>query len=178
MEKDETIANSEKSMRDKDVLFSIVLLTGSVALIFYALKMSINAMNKMDAPFYISPGFTILIIASSLLFMSISLFITARKKGGSLEWLFPKNLKSKVWNRSSRQTLIIFVYLYLYMVLCWEKVPVLNLYLPFWLTTFVFLCLMMLTFKATKPINIIVISAITSFLVDFAFTNLAQVPLP
>jgi hypothetical protein len=110
--------------------------------------------------------------------MSISLFFTARKQGGSLEWLFTKDLKSKIWNRSSKQTGIVFVYLFLYMVLSWEKVPLVNIYLPFWFTTFVFLCLMMITFKATKLLNIIIISALTALLIDFAFTNLAKVPLP
>lgn len=178
MENCEKKLDLQKNMRDKDVLFSLILFIGSIALIIYSISISIQAMNKMEAQFYISPGFTILIIAIFLLFMSISLFFTARKQGGSLKWLFTKNLLSKIWNRSSKQTMIVFVYLFFYMVLGWARVPLLNIYLPFWFTTFIFLCLMMITFRATKLLNIIIISALTSFLIDFAFTNLAQVPLP
>ncbi|HBG16978.1 MAG TPA: hypothetical protein DDW93_09385, partial [Firmicutes bacterium] len=87
---------------------------------------------------------------------------------------FLVKFKSKeFWN-----TVIVFGYLFLYMIVLWERTPLLGIHIPFWLATFIFLNLMMITFKATKFLNIIIISGITTFLVDFFFRTLARIPLP
>jgi Tripartite tricarboxylate transporter TctB family len=175
---DSTVEEKTKSMRDKDVLFSIILMLGSCSLILYSLFISFEAMKAVGAKFYTAPGFPVMIAGGFLFILSISLLVTALKQGGNLLWLAPKKLARNFKSKSFRQTIAVFFYLYLYMCLFWEKIPWLNVRVPFWLTTFVFLNLMMITFRAAKIHNILIISAITSFLVVFFFSFLGRIPLP
>jgi hypothetical protein len=175
---DITVEEKIKSMRDKDVLFSIILMLGSCSLIVYSLIISFEAIKTVGAKFYTAPGFPVLVIGGCLFILSISLLVTALKQGGNLLWLAPKKLIVNVKSKSFWQTVAVFFYLYLYMCLFWEKIPFLDIHVPFWLTTFVFLNLMMITFRAAKIHNILIISAIVTFLTVFCFSYLARIPLP
>ena len=175
---DFTVEEKTKSMRDKDVLFSIILMLGSCSLIVYSLIISSEAMKTVDAKFYTAPGFPVLVIGGCLFILSISLLVTALKQGGNLLWLAPKKLAGNIKSKSFWQTVAVFFYLYLYMCLFWERIPFLDIHVPFWLTTFVFLNLMMITFRAARIHNILIISAIVTLLTVFCFSYLARVPLP
>ena len=163
-------------MRDKDFLFSIILMVMSLGLIVYALSISVQAMKTLDINFYTSPGFSILVVAVCILLLSITLLINALKNQASLKWL-GQTLKIAT-SKSARSSQLVFLYLFLYMVAFWEYVPGTRIHIPFWMTTFIFLIAMMTTFKATKLKTIVVISAITTLIVEIAFKHLAQIPLP
>ena len=175
---DPTVEEKTKSMRDKDVLFSMILMLGGCSLIVYSLIISFEAMEAVGAKFYTAPGFPIMVVGGCLFILSVSLLVTALKQGGNLLWLAPKKLAKNFKSKSCRQTITVFFYLYLYMCLFWEKIPWLNVRVPFWLTTFIFLNLMMITFRAARIRNILIISAIVSFLVVFFFSFLGRIPLP
>jgi len=175
---DSAVTEEKKSMRDKDVLFGIILILGSCSLIVYSLMISFEAMETIDVEFYIAPGFSVMVIGIGLLILSISLVIAALRQGGDLLWLAPAKLIKIFKSKPFWQTLSVFFYLFLYMWAFWEKVPWLNVHVPFWLTTFIFLNLMMITFRATKIVYVLLISGLTSFLVDFVFGFLARIPLP
>lgn len=172
------VTEETKSMRDKDVLFGIILILSSCSLIVYSLMISLEAMETMDVEFYIAPGFSVMVIGIALLVLSISLVITALRQGGGLSWLTPAKLIRIFKSKPFWQTLAVFFYLFLYMWAFWGKVPWLNVRVPFWFTTFIFLNLMMITFRATKIVYVLLISGLTSFLVYFAFGFLAHIPLP
>jgi hypothetical protein len=167
-----------KRMRDKDVLFSLVLIAGSVAVISYALSISFEAMRVMQAEFYTAPGFFVLVVGAGLLLLSVSLLVTALRQGGSLRWVNPANLLAMAKRKSSRQTAAVFAYLFLYMCLFWERTPVLGLRVPFWLGTFVFLALLTLTFNRKHWPAILLGCAAATAIIDLSFRLLVRVPLP
>ena len=171
------IDQDKKNMRDTDVLFALILMVASIALIIYSLVISFEAMRVTDCAFYIAPGLPTLLIGFFLLVSAMILLVTARRQGGDLRWLSPKKFLVKFKSKEFWNTVIVFGYLFLYMIVLWERTPLLGIHIPFWLATFIFLNLMMITFKATKFLNIIIISGITTFLVDFFFRTLARIPL-
>ena len=175
---DASVAEDIKRMRDKDVLFSILLILGSCALIIYSVIISLRAMRTMHARFYTAPGFSTLAVSGGLLLLSIRLLITALRQHGDLRWLAPGRVIEYFRLKSFWQTAAVLFFLYLYMCLFWGKIPWFSIRVPFWLTTFVFLCLMMLTFKATKVYRILIISGLISVLTTLIFKFLVGVPLP
>jgi len=64
------------------------------------------------------------------------------------------------------------------MCLLWERVPVVNVRAPFGVTTFLFLCAMMITFRAARLRSILLISGVTTVAIVVAFQYLAGIPLP
>lgn len=164
--------------RERDFLFGVILIIGSIALGIYAHIISIKTMAMMDAKYYAAPGLSLLLIAIGLFAMAIYLIINSVKNGATLKWLLPKSLLKRLKEGRAYQTIIVFIYLYLYMVAFWDTVPFTKIRVPFWLNTMVFMNLLMFTFKVTRPRNIIIISLVTSFSVYFIFNNLIGVQLP
>jgi hypothetical protein len=95
-------------MRDKDVLLGVILILGSCSLIVYSLLISLEAMETMDAEFYVAPGFSVMVIGIGLLILSISLVITALRQGGGLLWLAPAKLIKIFKSKPFWQTLAVF----------------------------------------------------------------------
>lgn len=169
---------SNLKMRNKDVLFSLILILSSVSLIGYALSMSIRAIRTVGASFYDAPGFSMLVISTGLLVLSLVLLVVALKQGGTLRWLAPGQIRTALWNRSSLKTLAVFIYLFLYMIGFGQPIPGIHVVIPFWLSTFVFLVLMMITFKATSIGYIIVISGLCTLITYLVFGYFVRIPLP
>lgn len=176
---DQTEAISSK--HDKDVLFAIVLTITSIALILYSIVISFDAMRTFpeEIEFYTAPGFSILVIASAILLLSVYLFIVAKKEGGSLFWLRLGNIKRMLRMQKFRSTIIVFFYFFMYMIVLWNvRIPFYGKPIPFWINTFLFLFFMMRTFNAARLRYILVISLSVALVLDFAFTHLLRVPLP
>jgi hypothetical protein len=167
-----------KKMKDWDILFSLIMILACVALIVYSLMISFDAMKATDAVFYTAPGFAPLLIGIIILCLAIILLVEGIKNGGSLGWLLPANLVKIYTSRSFRDTFLVFLYLFLYMWLFWERIPFTRIRVPFWLGTFLFLVGMMTTFKAAKLKTILVISAVASFIIQISFGYFAGIPLP
>jgi len=174
----EQMTKDEMKARERDLLFGIFLALGSVALCIYAHKISTDAIRIMDARYLTAPGFFLLVIGIGLILMSIYLITHAVKHGATLMWLLPKRLMARFREDKVHQTLLVFFYLYLYMVVLWDTIMFTRIRVPFWLNTMIFMNLVMFTFKVTKPRNILIISVVTSFSVFFVFKYLIGVPLP
>ncbi len=164
--------------KDWDVLFSILLFLSSIALIVYSVGISLEAMQKTDAVFYTAPGFSTFIIGVVLSVLSVLQGTIAWKKGGTLRWLALSNLKSIFLSRTFLDTFLVFLYLCLYMWVFWETIPFTRIRVPFWLSTFLFLFGMMKTFRATTTKRILIISMVTTAVVQISFGYLMGIPLP
>ena len=169
---------STLNMRNKDVLFALILILGSVSLVVYALSLSVRAMKTVNATFYDAPGFSMLVISGGLLALSLTLLVIAVKQGGTLRWLAPRKVRIALWTRSSLKSLAVFVYLFLYMIGFGQSIPGTQIVMPFWLATFVFLVLMMTTFKATSVGRILIISGLCTLMTCIIFGYFAKIPLP
>lgn len=167
-----------KRMRDKDVLFALVLIACSASVIAYALAISFQAMEAVNAAFYTAPGFFVLVVGITLMLLSVSLLVTALRQGGSLRWLTPTSAARWWKSKRSREAVLVFGYLYLYMCLCWSRIPVLGIPLPFWLSTFVFLCLMTFTFHRRNIPLLVLVNVAATALIYITFRMLVGVPLP
>jgi len=128
--------------------------------------------------YYTAPGFLLVVISVGLLVMAMYLMIHARTHGASFAWLLPKNLIPRLKDGRAGTTVLVFFYLFIYMVVLWGNIPFTKIRIPFWLNTMVFMMVLMFTFKATKPRNIILISILTSVSVHFVFKHLIGVALP
>lgn len=168
----------EQKMKDWDVLFAILLMIGSVWLIFYSINLSNEAIRLTDAVFYTAPGFATLLVGIILFVLSVPLLSAAVRQGGSLSWLVPGNLIRLFLSRDFGKTALVFFLLFLYMWAFWEKIPFTRIRVPFWLSTFLFLTAMMAAFKAARFRNILIISAVTTAVVQICFGYFAGIPLP
>jgi hypothetical protein len=175
---DTSVDEDTRRMRDKDVLFSILLMLGSCALMVYSLVISFEAMKTMHAEFYTAPGFSTLAVDAGLLLLSTRLLVIALRQHGDLRWLAPKRVMEYFRLKSFWQTAAVLFCFYLYMCLFWGKTPWFDIRVPFWLTTFLFLSSMMLIFRATSIYKILIISGLMSVLTALVFKSLIGVPLP
>ncbi len=169
---------SNQDKRNKDLFFALLLIMCSLGLIYYAVKISLRAMKAVDATFYDAPGFSIFVISSGLLVLSVALLVNAVREGGSLHWLTPDKWKSLCLNTSSLRTIVVFFYLFLYMAGFGQPIPGSHVTVPFWISTLVFLVLMMVTFRAASLKSIVVISGLCTLSVYLIFDVLAKIPLP
>ena len=174
----EHLTKDEMKARERDLLFGIVLAIGSVVLCLYAHKISTDAIRVMDASYLTAPGFFVLVIGIGLILMSIYLIVHAVKNGATLGWLLPKRLMARFREDKVLQTLLVFFYLYLYMVVFWDRIMFTRIRVPFGLNTMIFMNLVMFTFKVSRPRTILIISVVTSVSVFFVFKYLIGVPLP
>lgn len=176
--KNEKVDHEIKTKRDKDLLFGIILIICNIFLIIYAVRISLDAMRIVDCKYYTAPGLPLLIIGVLLIILAVSLIITSLKQGADLKFILPDNLNKMLKEKQLWQTLSVFSYLFIYIFVLWDKIPYTNIHIPFWLSTFIFLNLMMITFKATSIINSIIISLAVANIIDYLFSVLAKVPLP
>jgi hypothetical protein len=164
--------------RERDLVFGSLVIIGSIALGIYANHISQLAIELMDAKYYTAPGFTLLVIAIGLLAMAIYLVINAFKAGARFTFLLPIKLYKRFKDDEAMNTILVFLYLFLYMIVFWENLPFTKIRIPFILNTTAFLSAIMFTFKVTRPRNILLISIITSVVVFVIFDTLIGVPLP
>jgi hypothetical protein len=167
-----------RTMKDWDVLFSLVLMASCVALIAYSFKISFDAMGITDAVFYTAPGFAPLLVGSIIFILSAALLAGGIKNGGSLSWIAPAKLVKIYTSKSFRETFLVFFYLCIYMWTFWETIPFTRIRVPFWLGTYIFLFLMLWTFKAAKLNTALLISLIATALIQISFGHFAGIPLP
>ena len=165
-------------MRDRDLLFSGLLILGSIGLILYALSISLQAMKRVNATFYDAPGFSMIVVGCGLLILGCALLKTALSQGGTLQWLKPRHWRRSIRTRSNLKTVVVFVYLFLYMFGLGEPIPGTGVVIPFWILTFVFLVAMMATFRAAHIGTIVITSGLCILLVTVIFGWFAKVPLP
>lgn len=175
---EEISTESGQPSRAADLGFSLLLIPVSLFLAWYALRISSPAIERGDATFYTAPGFLILVV--SLLILVLTVFQTRRLVRGKPP-IHPVNLK-EIWailtSRRSLKPCLVFTYLGIYMWVCWGNIPGTTIRIPFWLGSFLFMSAMMLSFRASGWIRILIISLLFSILIDTVFRHVVEVPLP
>lgn len=180
-EKEQVKVNSEdKKIRaaERDLLFGSLLIIACIVLAIYAHKMNLEAIRIASARYFTAPGFFILIIAIGIFIMSVYLVMHALKNGGNFRWLIPAKLIARLKADRAIDTVLVFIYLFVYTILLWENIPFTRIKVPFWLNTMIFMNAIMFTFKVAKPVKIVIISAATAIAVHVIFRYLIGVPLP
>ena len=152
-----------------DFITSIVLMLLSVALIISSYRMGVEVGGDM----YASPGMLPMVLAVLLLFTSILLFKRSIQVNGSaknvsefVSW-FNHFLQSKMCRELMVGGLILALYTF-----------VLAPRLPFWLSTSIFMLVLMGVLKATSFVKSIMITALVVGSVYGVFQMVFHVPLP
>lgn len=149
---------------------------GAVALLVFSIAVIIGSIllyQESGEVFYLSPGLMPLVLGAALLFTSFLHFLESLKDGGLKgrcqevkEW-FGTVVKDKTSHSMLIGVLIMAVYIY-----------VLLSFLPFWLSSLIFMVILMLYLKAASPVRILLISAIAVALIVLLFQVMFRVPLP
>jgi len=152
-----------------DFIASIVLVLLGIYVIITGYGIVIDAKE----PFQVSPGFFPVLLGYVLVFCSLLLFLYSIKGRGIKANIDDVRSWWKVMTRSrnTRVTLtgilIMFVYTFILLPL-----------LPFWLSSLIFMTVLMYFLHATTPFKIILISASTVAAVVVFFEVCFSVPLP
>lgn len=164
----------------KDFIFSFVLMAvavyvfvGGMHIYFEAASMPYNITE-----FTISPAFLPVILGAALFFCAILLCLqslsgTERKgKAAKAYWgQFKASLKPLFANKNFLSMVggacIIFIYTFILVGL-----------IPYWAASFVFLVALMLFLQATKPVRVIIISAVVVGLILLLFKVAFRAALP
>lgn len=152
-----------------DFLGGLALMVLSVAIIIASILMHLESGEVL----YLSPGLMPLILGVALLFCSIVYFAQSLKDGGfsvrlqeTKEW-FHRTVSDKTTHSMAIGVLIMALYTF-----------VLLSFLPFWLSSLIFMIILMLYLKAESPVKILVISGGAVALIVLLFQVLFRVPLP
>ena len=152
-----------------DFLGGLALMVLSVAIIIASILMHLESGEVL----YLSPGLMPLILGVALLFCSIFYFAQSLKDGGfsvrlqeTKEW-FHRTVADKTTHSMAIGVLIMALYTF-----------VLLSFLPFWLSSLIFMIILMLYLKAESPVKILVISGGAVALIVLLFQVLFRVPLP
>lgn len=152
-----------------DFMGSCVMLILSVAVICGSLKLYIDA----GEPMYLSPALMPLILGIALLFCSILYMVGSLKNGGIKaraaeikEWA-AMLVKDKTIHSMIVGVIIMAIYVF-----------VLMSFLPFWISSLIFIIGLMFYLKATTPVRILLLSAAAVGGIVLLFQVLFRVPLP
>ena len=161
--------NCVKEKKYLDFLGGLVLLMLSVIIIIASVLMHI----KSGEAFYLSPGLMPMILGIALLFCSLFYFAESLKDGGfsariceTREW-FHAVVSDKTTHSMAVGVIIMAVYTFLLMS-----------FLPFWLSSLIFMIILMGYLKAESPVKILLISGGAVALIVLLFQVLFRVPLP
>lgn len=152
-----------------DFISSVVLILFSFAVILG----SISMYQKAGEVLYLSPALMPLILGIALLGCSVVSFCGSIKEYGvsgrireAVCW-FSGIVKEETTKGMLRGTLIMFAYVF-----------VLLKFLPFWISSILFICILMFTMKAEKPVKIGLLAVGSVGLIVLLFQVLFRVPLP
>ena len=159
----------ENNRKMKDFLSSIVLLLLS----FFVLFESFGIYRKAGKLLYLSPALIPLMLGGILLILSIVLLLESLKDGGTKART--QEMKSMLQDikkdPNSFRMLVGVVLMALYTF-------VLLGLLPFWLSTFLFMLLLMYFLEAGSLVKIASVSLVVTILIIFLFQVCFRVPLP
>ena len=152
-----------------DFLGDLTLIVLSAAIIIASVFMHMESGEVL----YLSPGLMPMILGTALLFCSLFYFAQSLKDGGfsariqeTREW-FHNTVSDKTTHSMTVGVLIMAFYTF-----------VLLSFLPFWLSSLIFMIILMLYLKAESPVKILVISGGAVALIVLLFQVLFRVPLP
>jgi len=165
--------SDKKTIRKCDVAFGSVLVILSAVFFMLAFNMPILAVGRTSAGPEIStaPGLLPMVVSATLFLMGITLVFSALREGGRISREDIKKAIARIKTPESRRMLVISIIIITYAFGLLSRIP-------FTVATFIYLAVFMFIFKATHPVKIILISAITAVLIWFFFGPIALIPLP
>lgn len=159
-----------KSWYTCHILFSMALILASIYIIIDSLQMSIPMIERGQAAITDMPGLTPIICSVLLIILSLFMIRDAWRSGGTLKHLASLEVRKGLIGPEAIAVYKVFALFLLY-------VYVLMPLLPYWASTFLFMVVFMLSFKAFSW-KTILISIVTSVSIMVIFGKLFQVNLP
>ncbi|HHT65681.1 MAG: tripartite tricarboxylate transporter TctB family protein [Caldicoprobacterales bacterium] len=162
-----TIQQSGKEQQD----FATSIIVAVISII--AIIVSYGYYKESGNKFYESPGFMPIVIASGILICCISLFLgsikgsSVKERGKQVIAAIPAVFKSKKFVNSLAGLVIFGIYIF-----------VLLKVFPFWLASFILICVCYILTNATTPIKILIISVLSVAGIILLFQVAFKVPLP
>jgi len=160
-------------MAEQKKHFDFIASLSLFALGLYVVFESFHIYKDSKEIFYVSPGFFPLIMGYVLLLCSLLLFVSSLRQGGLRARLREVGSwwKEKTHAKDSLTTLVGILIMLLY-------TSFLLPLLPFWLSTFIFLVMLMAFLRSTSIVRVLLVSALTVAIIVVFFTVLFHVPLP
>ncbi|MBE6906472.1 MAG: tripartite tricarboxylate transporter TctB family protein [Ruminococcaceae bacterium] len=159
----------ENERRRFDFLSSIIMFALSV----YVILAGIGIYHKAGKLFYVSPALVPTMLGFMLCLLSVILFLSSIKDGGiSVRIAEVKNYFSGILKDKNTMRMLIGV-----LLMALYTFVLLDL-LPFWLSTFLFMLLLMFFLDAGSLTKILVITVLCSALIVLLFQVCFRVPLP
>jgi len=152
-------------MKKADFITGIVLCILSLFFIFTAFKMPIDPAYGI----YAHPGITPIFLATVLFMLSIYLILRSRIKFSD----FKDDIKivKSFFRKKENQNLLITVFFILIFVYLIKKIP-------FYILTFLFIFSFSLFFYRKKPLLLLIVAIISTFVIITLFSRLFLIPMP
>jgi hypothetical protein len=168
-----SINQKTKKIRDADIIIIILLILGTSWSAYESLRMSYEVYSKGQANLYTVPGLLPFIVSICILGSSIWVLINAIRAGGNLKFLSPRSIKKTFSKFEAFIPTIVMGLMWIYVFIFINRIP-------FLISTFIFITLFMIIFKATQLIRILLISALYSATIVYFFTKVVgtQFPIP
>ena len=158
----------KKKLRSADILTSIIFIIISL----YILIFSINLMLKNpDRRFYISAGFTPLLLSIFFILVSLNIMYNGIKDGGTLSVFSANNIISGIKSKTGLNIIFILFWIGFYIFI------LLNVF-PYIISTFVFLIGFFIKYHKGSIIFDSLLALFISIAVTYVFGSIVNIPLP
>jgi len=158
-------------VRSIDFFMGIIFAFMGAYMVIDARKMFEARMLKGIYPSYSNPGVFITFIGALLLIMGLTLAVIGYKGSGNLKRTVSVGLKALVTSVLTWRAVIALALLGIYFLILLGRVE-------YHIATFAYLVVTMFVFKATKWWKILIIAAISTWVIGYFFGTLAGLPLP
>jgi len=167
----EELDNKVLTIRRSDLIVSTIMILGGLWFAYDSFKMSYLTIKAGHATIATSPGLFPFIISVLIILCSISVLLNAIRSGASLTFLTPSFLKRWAANFENWIPLVVMCYFVVFVFILIGRIPFIFATLSFGMA-------MMLTFRATRVIWIVVINVVYSTFVIYCFSNFAYTKFP
>ena len=152
------------------IFFSIALILVSIYIIIDSLKMSIPMIEKGQATILDMPGLSPMLCSLLLIILSLVMIVSAWRSGGTLKHLASPDVRKALVGREAIVVYKVFALLLIYVFL-------LLPFLPYWVSTSLFMVLFMLSFRVFSW-KTVLISISTALSIMVIFGKLFGINLP
>ena len=159
------------TIRKADLAVSPLMIIGGLWFAYDSLRIIIETVRSGHATISTSPGLMPLIISVLIVITSISVLLHAIRSGARPTFLKPAVIREWVSSFENWTPLVVMLYFLIYVFGLIGRVP-------FVVATISFGVVMMITFRATKLIWILLINVCYTVFVIYCFTNFAYTKFP
>jgi divalent metal cation (Fe/Co/Zn/Cd) transporter len=163
--------NKVRSIRQADLVVSTLMIIGGLWFAYDSLMIIIETVNSGHATISTSPGLLPFIISMLIVITSISVLRNAIRSGARPTFLRLKVIREWAGSFDNWTPLVVMAYFVIYVFGLIGRVPFVFATIAFGIT-------MMVTFKATKLIWILLINICYVTFVIYCFTNFAYTKFP